>query len=281
MNIWIIDSLSGVTILYKAYMDMSANEDLVSGLITALNQFTKVELQQGIDSVDMGGLKWVYLEDKDMNLLFVAADTKDVNSDMIKGRLNVIKQEFLNKYVQSKERWDELWNGNVERFTPFKKLIDEYYFQWKQVESITTLAEFFDILGIFQQFLNLINNVIEGHVSGKKKEIILTHIEQMFEYYSNQELVNIEPELKKISFQRNVGINIININPANCDMITVEKHLISIIENIVKKIKNEIGYIAWLDFFIKEKILDYMISNITLLTELNLFRFFIVLFLKQ
>lgn len=94
MNIWILDSDSGITLLYKAFLDMNVDEDLVSGLLTALNQFTKMEFKQGIDSVDMGGLKWVYLEDKETSLLFIAADSKDVNSNILKGRLNVIKQEF-------------------------------------------------------------------------------------------------------------------------------------------------------------------------------------------
>ncbi|HEY0088188.1 MAG TPA: hypothetical protein VGB37_05055, partial [Candidatus Lokiarchaeia archaeon] len=73
MNVWILDSDSGLTLLYKAYMDLSVNEDLVSGLLTALNQLTIVEFKGlGIEALDMGGLKWVYVLDKDLNLLFIA-----------------------------------------------------------------------------------------------------------------------------------------------------------------------------------------------------------------
>ena len=276
-----MDSNSGVSLLYKAYMDINVDEDLVSGLLTALNQFTKMEFKQGIDSVDMGGLRWVYLEDKETNLLFIAADSKAVNSDILKGRLNVIKQEFLLRFAKSKDHWQNIWKGNVEIFTPFKNLIDEYYSQWKQVESITTLAEYFDILGIFQQILNLIWNIIEGHITGDVKESILTHVTYMFEYYSKNEIMQKEPELSKITFQRKVGINIININPGNSDMITVEKYIISLIESTVKKIKEEIGHALWLDFFIKEKVLDYIISNISMLNEFNLLKFLMQLFLLE
>ena len=60
MNIWILDSNSGITLLYKPYMDLPVNEDLVSGLLTALNQLSIVEFRgQGIESIDMGGLRWV------------------------------------------------------------------------------------------------------------------------------------------------------------------------------------------------------------------------------
>jgi len=49
MNIWILDSESGITVLYKPYMDLPIDEDLISGLLTALNQFTTYELKEGIE----------------------------------------------------------------------------------------------------------------------------------------------------------------------------------------------------------------------------------------
>jgi len=64
MNVWILDSESGITLLYKPYMDLALDEDLISGLLAALNQFTTYEFQQGIESIEMGGLRWSYLEDK-------------------------------------------------------------------------------------------------------------------------------------------------------------------------------------------------------------------------
>ena len=77
MNIWILDSESGITLLYKPYMDLPLDEDLVSSLLAALNQFTVFEFHKGIESIDMGGLRWVYLEDREANLLFVAAGEKE------------------------------------------------------------------------------------------------------------------------------------------------------------------------------------------------------------
>ena len=52
-----MESDSGITLVYKPYMDFPVNEDLVSGLLTALNQFTIVEFKQGIESIEMGGLR--------------------------------------------------------------------------------------------------------------------------------------------------------------------------------------------------------------------------------
>ncbi len=281
MNIWIMESDSGITLLYKPYMDFSVNEDLVSGLLTALNQFTIVEFKQGIDSIEMGGLRWVYIQDKESNLLFIAADTKDVSADMLRSRLDVIRNTFIEQYLNDKAYWLNRWNGNVEIYKPFEKTIDEFYTQWKQAEHITTVAEFFDILGIFQQILNLVINVIESHLLPEKKEIIYYRIEEMFEHYAGHDYVRNNPELSKITFNRESGINIININPTNCDMFVVEKQIINLIRRIVDIIKSEEGFYSSLKYFIDENIFDYLISNFSLLNELNLFRFLLQLFLSK
>ncbi|MBY9012307.1 MAG: hypothetical protein KGD70_08025 [Candidatus Lokiarchaeota archaeon] len=280
MNIWILDSESGITLLYKPYMDLALDEDLISGLLAALNQFTIYELKTGIESIEMGGLRWSYLENKESNLLFVATSEKDISSNMLKARLNVIMQTFLEEYVSKDvEAWNKLWKGNTELFSPFKDVIDEYYSQWLTAENISTIAEYFDILGVFQQILNLLINVIEGHFTSEKKETIYNLIEIMFANYLNHKYVQSNPELSKISFNNVTGINIININPTNCDMLVVEKQIINLIKRITEMIKNEEGYYVTLHYFIEENIFEYLISNISLLKELNLFKFLLQLFL--
>jgi hypothetical protein len=280
MNIWVLDSESGITLLYKPYMDLALDEDLISGLLAALNQFTTYELKTGIESIEMGGLRWSYLENKESNLLFVATCEKDISSNMLKARLNVIMQTFLEQYVSKDvEKWNKLWKGNTELFSPFKDVIDEYYSQWLTAENISTIAEYFDILGVFQQILNLLINVIEGHFTSEKKEIIYNQIEIMFANYLNHKYVQNNPELSKISFNNVTGINIINIDPTNCDMLVVEKQIINLIRRITEMIKSEEGYYVTLHYFIEENIFEYLISNISLLKELNLFKFLLQLFL--
>ncbi len=274
-----MESDSGITLLYKPYMDFPVNEDLVSGLLTALNQFTIVEFKQGIDSIEMGGLRWVYISDKDTNLLFIAADAKEVSGDILRSRLDVIRHTFIQQYANDKNRWKGKWAGNVEIYQPFEQVIDEYYTQWKQAERITTVAEFFDILGIFQQILNLVINVIEGHLVEKRKDAIYEKIEETFSNYSNMEVVKKNPELSKITFERKIGFNIININPMNSDMYAVEKHIINIIRHIVEIFKHYIGYYTSLKYFVEENIFDYLLSNFSLLNDLNLFTFLLQLFL--
>jgi hypothetical protein len=280
MNIWILDSESGITLLYKPYMDLPLDEDLISGLLAALNQFTTYELKEGIESIEMGGLRWSYLEDQESNLLFVATSEKNISSNMLRARLNVIKQTFIEQYVSPDlEKWKTLWKGNTELFNPFKDVIDEFYTQWLTAENISTIAEYFDILGVFQQILNLLINVIEGHFTKDKKEKIYQKVEMMFNNYLNHQYVQKNPELSKISFNRVSGINIINIDPTNCDMLVVEKQIINLIRRITEMIKSEEGYYVTLHYFIEENIFEYLISNISLLKELNLFKFLLQLFL--
>ncbi|MFW9948703.1 MAG: hypothetical protein ACFFKA_01085 [Candidatus Thorarchaeota archaeon] len=282
MNIWVLDSESGITLLYKPYLDLALDEDLISGLLAALNQFTVFEFQQGIESIDMGGLRWVYLEEKEANLLFVAAADKNVSSNILKARLNIIKQTFLEKYVnRDLMEWKKTWKGNTELFAPLKDIIDEYYSQWLTAEDITTLAGYFDILGVFQQILNLLINVIEAHIIPEKKELIYNRIEIMFQNYLKSDYVKSNPELCKFSFSSSSGINIISINPKNCDMLVVEKQVINLIRRIIEMIKHEAGYYTSLRYFIEENIFDYLISNMTLLNELNLFKFLLKLFLSN
>jgi len=276
MNIWILDSESGVTLLYQPYQDLMVNEDLVSGLLTALNQFTVFEFKQGIESIEMGGLRWVYLEDNESNLLFIAADNKDVSTEIIRARLNIIKKSFILEYVEKKNYNKKNWDGNTELFAPFKQTIDEYYQQWKQAENITTIAEFFDILGIFQQILNIIMNIV-SQIDHKGK--LIEQMDKMYHEFCNNPDFEKDTELQKISFSPEPGFNIININPNAADMMLVERYLITLVKNSVNILKNSLGRRESLKYFMKENLFNYLINNLVLLKELNLDKFLLSLIL--
>ena len=282
MNIWIVEGNSGCTLLYKAFMELLVDEDLVSGLLTALNQLTQVEFKgKGIESIDMGGLRWVYVEDKETGLLFIAAAAKDEKAEMLRARLNVIKQSFYSQFLKEKQDFSEIWNGNVEMFRPFKDTIDEYYENWLAAENVTTIAEFFDILGAFQQLFFDILAIVQHKLPELKKERILRSISKMFANYRENDYVKQNPELSKITFSRDSGINIITINPNNCDMFVVEKQLINLMRRITGTIKEEIGIQESVKYFVDEGVFDYLLSNITLLKQLNLDRFLLQLFLQE
>ncbi|TFG00158.1 MAG: hypothetical protein EU541_03090 [Promethearchaeota archaeon] len=278
MNIWILEASSGITLLYKSFRELMVNEDLVSGLLTALNRFTVFEFNEGIESIEMGGLRWVYLDDDESDLLFIAADSKEASADILSARLNIIMKAFLQEYQDTGIYQKGEWNGNTDLFKEFKQTIDEYYSQWKKAENITTLGEFFDILGVFQQILNIVINTI-GQL--KNEEIILDKLELMFEDFKNDSSFKSDPELKNISFSKQAGFNIIDINPRGCDMMVVERQLIRLIKHVIKILKNELTQKSFIYALLEEGLYSYIINHLDLLKKLNLDIFLLKLFLSR
>jgi len=279
MNIWILEKNSGRTLLFKSFLDFKKDEILVSGLITALNQFTVSEFDDPIESIDMGGLRWIYLQELEINLLFVASDTKDINAEIIRARLEAIKKAFLEEYVIDHDFYNEDWDGNLDIFYPFYNILEKYYQQWTQAESVDFYAEFFDVLGVCQQTLNIINRIINKHVQEDQKELIYKKMEQIFEEFSRSTYVLENQELKKITFSKELGFNIIGINPQNFDLILMKTHLFQLIQDIIQTFKGIIGYESSLCYFGKENLYKYILNNIILLKRLNLDVFLFELFL--
>jgi len=281
MNTWIIDIESGAVLLYKAYINLHIDEDLVAGLLTALNSLAAFEFKQGIEAILMSGYIWVYVEDREVNLLFIAAANKDEKAEMLRARLNIIRQAFIQEYVKDKDHWERIWTGNITMFKPFKDTIDEYYQNWLAAESVTTIAEFYDILGIFQQLIFDLLAIVQNQLNELSRENILAKIEIMFDNYFANEYVKNNTELSKISFSREAGINIITINPNNCDMLVLEKQIINLMKRIVNTIREEVGFQESLNYFVQEGLFDYILNNISLLNQLNLDTFLLKLFLQE
>ena len=259
-------------------MDLKVNEHLVSGLITALNQFTLVEFKQPIESIDMGGLRWIYIQDKDSGLLFVGSDEKKISAEIIRARLNIIKQSFIEEFIP--EGWEETWTGEITIFETFTPLIENYYNQWTQMEKVITSAEFFDILGIFQQLLNMTREVVQEHTAGLERDMIYKKINEVFEVFMSQQIVEHNPELAKITYMKDSGFNLLNIDPSNCDVVIVEKQIVFLISEIVQIIKDRIGHELALVYFDRADIYTYLFNNISLLKELNIDVFFMRLYLS-
>ena len=280
MNIWILENSSGLTVYYYSFMKLKINEHLVSGLISALNQFTMAEFNQPIEAIDMGGFRWCYILDKGHNLLFVASDTKSINTELLKARLEVIRQSFVEKYQIDEGFWKVKWHGDMGMFRGFDTTIEQYYSQWTQVESVQNIAEFFDILGIFQQILNMIKTVIVEHTSGIEKDLILKRIQRIFDNFMNQEEVKQNPELSNITFSREAGVNIISINPSHCDVLVARQQIFILISDIIQAIKDRIGHELSLVYFDRVNLFMYLFNNISLLKELNIENFLLQLFLS-
>jgi len=278
MIIWVLDSESGTKLLYRSFLKTDADEDIMSGFLTAFHHFSMVEFKESLDSIEMGGLRWVYIEEEKYQLLFVAADTKHTKTEFLKGRLIVIKNAFIKKYESIWKKKGN-WDGNINRFRPFVKEIEDYYNQWTEIESLNQVADFFDILGVFQKILIMLRNVIEHKMYSKSKRMVLNKIDLMFETFKAGEDFKNNPELKNISFSKESWFNIIDINLMKCDkdlVIDILKSILSHIINILKEIK---GNNLCFKYFSEEHIYAYIFNNMRLLKDLNLDTFFFEQFL--
>jgi hypothetical protein len=279
MNIWILEGDSGRTMFFKSIRAFPMDEILVSGFLTALNQFIMSEFRRPVESIEMGGFRWIYIQDTENNLMFVASDTKDIDADTLKMRLRLIKQSFTEEFVIKQNIFTKRWTGDTMLFESFIRVFEEYYYQWTAAEGTISLAECFDILGMCQQILNIVRKVIDKKVDDALKEQIYEKIEKLFHDFTTQDHILGHEELKKISYSRKSGFNIISINPAKCDIMMIKVQIIWLIKEVVSIIRGEIGYGLTLDYLGKEKIFNYLFSNIVILRRHNLDTLILELFL--
>ena len=279
MIIWILESDSGIKLLYKSFLKTDADEDIVSGFLTAFNHFSVMEFKQSIDSIEMGGLRWIYISEPKYNLLFVAAGTKEMKTEILKSRLEVIKNAFIKEFDKVWEKKGHNWDGDIKIFDPFLKLIEDYYYQWKEVESITQTADFFDILGIFQNIFIMLRNIIENKMYSKSKNEILNLVDLIYTEFKETEDFKCEPELESITFSKDGFFNIIDINLIKCDKELVINNLKLLLTNVVNSLKEVKGNNSCLKYFREEKVYSYIFNNMTLLKDLNLDMYLLELFL--
>lgn len=279
MIIWILNSESGIKLLYKSFLKTDADEDIVSGFLSAFYHFSMVEFHEELESIEMGGLRWIYILEPKFNLLFVAADTKVIKTEMLMGKLNVIRKAFIKEYEEILIERKKTWEGDLNVFTPFLRVIEDYNHQWGEVESVAHVADYFDILGVFQQILIMFHNILENRMYTKSKNEIIDLIEKRYKTVGNTKKFKDQAELKNISFSKDSWFNIIDINLIKCDKELVLNYLEIILTEIVKSLRKIKGDDLCFKYFNEEGIYAYIYNNMKLLKDLNLDLFFLELFL--
>ena len=242
----------------------------MAGLLSALNYFSELQLpsKQGIESIDMGGLTFTYLIEKDYNLLFIAADEKSTPSNTIRSRLEVIRDTFIREFMLTPEKWKGEYHGGVLDFSLFRKTADTLINQWKQTEKLMSTAESFDLLAIFQQIFNIFINQIKE----KNESEILSKIRDSISDIKNSEDFRDEKEIQKIQFDE-----IININPMLIDQILLENLMFRMAKEIRKII---INFSAQSMNDLQEEIYPFLLSNWNLIKKLKIDKPILNLFLN-
>ena len=127
-------------LLYKSFINVVDNESLISGLLSAFHQFTMVEFHQPIESIEMAGFRWIYIVDEEYDLLLIASASKDLPSDLLRGRLNTIREAFIADFGQRWLERGENWSVETTPFEPFLDTLEQFYLQWEEAEIMISLA---------------------------------------------------------------------------------------------------------------------------------------------
>ncbi|MHA1729403.1 MAG: hypothetical protein ACTSWY_11810 [Promethearchaeota archaeon] len=266
-HLWIIYETFSVFNRDFSVTGFQIDPDLISGLLSALNYFSEIQLpnRAGIESINMGGLTFVYLIVKDYDLLFIAADEKDTSSNTLRSRLEVIRDSFIKKYDLTPEKWKAEFHGGKSDFEDFRRTVDVFVAQWKEAEKVISKAETFDLLGIFQQIYNIcLNFVSTQDESIKILNDITSKIKNFITDIKNSNEFSDVPEISKINFD-DYSWEIININPTRISPVLLEKILLILTIELRKLMIEKFGVIKF-----NTEINPFLLSNWGLIKKLQI-----------
>jgi hypothetical protein len=278
--LWIIEKSSSAALFYKSYSELQIDPDLVSGLLAALNNFSEVELKsRGIESIDMGGLRWTYVQNNPLNLLLIAADLKSSNAEVNRSRLIVIEKMFTQMYNIQEDTFKQKLI-NINEFVNFSETIDVLRDQWIQAEKVMGAAALFDFLGVFQQLLNILTDMVRSHFEPTLQQCVFEEFRKLVVSLPQLQDVLHNPELQSITFDSQQGWNIIALNPIMLDGEALKRTLFYIVTKLKKILLEYMGeLIATMAF--NEEIIPYLLQNWDLLENLHITKSLISIFVEK
>ncbi|MCJ7647316.1 MAG: hypothetical protein MUP85_01760 [Candidatus Lokiarchaeota archaeon] len=119
-NLYLIHQNSGICLIHRSYGNIEFNQDLVSGFLTALKDFS-VEFSKGSGELKIIDMKIFYLllVFKDGILCTAAADKND-DAKITHKSLSDIIERFVEKFGDKIANW----SGDVRMFREFESVID-------------------------------------------------------------------------------------------------------------------------------------------------------------
>lgn len=119
-NVYLIHQLTGICLIHRKYGSIEFNQDLVSGFLTALKDFS-VEFSKGSGELKVIDMQIFYLMlvFKEGILITAAADKND-DAKVTHKALTDLIDKFVEKYGDIVESW----SGDVRLFKGFDEIID-------------------------------------------------------------------------------------------------------------------------------------------------------------
>jgi hypothetical protein len=127
----------------------------------------------------------------------------------------------------------------------------------------------FDLLGIFQQILNIQMDILRKYFDGYKYEQIIDSVNKLYDEFQNLPDITANPELKNILFDPQQGWTIVSLNPIMLDLDALKKALFFIAQSLKKIIRDNLGDMLSLSAYSKD-LIPYLISNWDLLEILKI-----------
>jgi hypothetical protein len=142
-NLYLIHSHTGICLIHRKYGSIEFNQDLVSGFLTALKDFS-VEFSKGSGELKVIDMQVFYLMlvFKEGVLVTAAADKND-DSKIMHKKLNEVIDMFLDEFDDKLESW----SGDVRIFRGFEEKFDKLLENGKVAEVALKIP----ILKIFKK----------------------------------------------------------------------------------------------------------------------------------
>ena len=120
-NVYLIHQMTGICLIYRKYGSIEFNQDLVSGFLTALKDFS-VEFSKGSGELKVIDMQIFYLMlvFKEGVLITAAADKND-DAKVCHKALSDVIDKFVGQFGDQLETWA----GDVRIFKGFDEIIDE------------------------------------------------------------------------------------------------------------------------------------------------------------
>lgn len=120
-NVYLIHQTTGICLIYRKYGSIEFNQDLVSGFLTALKDFS-IEFSKGSGELKVIDMQIFYLMlvFKEGVLITAAADKND-DAKVCHKALSDVIDRFVEQFGDKLDSW----SGDVRIFKGFEKVIDE------------------------------------------------------------------------------------------------------------------------------------------------------------
>jgi len=108
----------------KSSTDLDADDDLISGFLTAIASFAQ-EIKGGdIKALNFRNFNFIYSYDDEFGCMFIVVTDIDDLEEEARPKVDLMKSEFIKRYSKKLKEFD----GNVSDFEPFDGFVEEHIF---------------------------------------------------------------------------------------------------------------------------------------------------------